>query len=258
MRAISLQSGSNGNCIYVEAGDEKILFDAGISGIQAEKRLAANGVDIRDVTALIISHDHSDHSRSAGIFGRKYGIPLVITEKTLRAAERHANLGRLCEVSHFTAGDTLQFGASLEIETIPTPHDAADGVAFVVESEGYRIGVLTDLGHVFDGLTDILANLDGVFLESNYEPEMLEKGPYPAFLKRRIAGPRGHISNYESAELIAHAADHKLEWACLAHLSEENNTPQIALTTTQRKLGKRFPVHVASRYEVGEVLQVRR
>lgn len=120
MIAISLQSGSNGNCIYVEDGGIKLLFDAGISGVQAERRLAAHGRDIRDVHALIISHDHSDHVRSAGIFNRKYNIPVWITPPTYRAAERSSSLGAISHLHHFAAGDTLAFD-HLRVETPPPP-----------------------------------------------------------------------------------------------------------------------------------------
>ena len=174
MIAISLQSGSNGNCIYVEAEGVRLLFDAGISGIQAEQRLAALGKDIRKVDALIISHDHADHLRCAGIYQRKYGIPLHITPRTL-AAGKTLQLGRLSEVRPFQAGEGISFG-SVSVQTIPTPHDGADGVAFVVETRQRRLGILTDLGHLFQGLETVIASLDAIILESNFDPEMLEQG----------------------------------------------------------------------------------
>ncbi len=254
MIAISLQSGSNGNCTYIESGGVRLLFDAGISGVRAERRLASHGREIRDVDALIISHDHTDHIASAGIFGRKYGIPMYVTRKTLAAAERKRDLGRLSDVSLFEAGGALRFG-SICVETIPTPHDGVDGVAFVIVAEGKRLGVLTDLGHAFDGLAELIGDLDAVFLESNYDPDMLARGPYPPFLKQRIRGKAGHLSNSEAASLLERNGS-RLNWACLAHLSEQNNTPEVALETSRRVLNNGLPLFVASRYEVGPPLEV--
>ena len=152
MQVISLQSGSNGNCIYVEAGGVRLLFDAGISGRQAELRLAARGRDIAAVDAVLISHDHRDHVRCAGVFQRKFGLPVYATRRTIEAASAYCDLGVMTNVQYFEAGGRLLFG-EVVVETIPTPHDGADGVAFVVDDGYRRLGILTDLGHVFDRLT---------------------------------------------------------------------------------------------------------
>ncbi len=216
MIAFSLQSGSNGNCIYVETDGVKLLFDAGINGLQAEKKLASRGRNIRDVDAVIISHDHGDHIRYAGVYQRKYRLP---------------------------------------VHAIPTPHDSADGAAFVITSGNKRLGIMTDLGHVFDGLGDVISTLDAVFLESNYDPAMLAKGHYPAFLKKRIQGPEGHLSNIESAELLRDASSGNLRWACLAHLSEHNNNPSLAIQT-HRRIHSRLPLYIASRYALSDIFRV--
>lgn len=253
MRVISLQSGSNGNCVYVEAGGVRLLFDAGISGSTAAERLAGHGRDIRSVDALIISHNHSDHISSAGVFQRKFDIPLYVTPRCLSAAQTRCSLGKLKEVQHFRSGSTICIG-DVSVHTIPTPHDGEDGVAFIVDDGAHRLGILTDLGHVFQDLGRTIASLDAVFLESNYDPHMLANGPYPRFLKSRIKGPGGHISNREAAELIAGAAGTRLKWACLAHLSGENNSPEAALRTHREVLGDDLSICVASRYAVSDVL----
>lgn len=255
MIAIALQSGSNGNCIYVESRGVGLLFDAGISGRQARQRLAAMGVDIGCVRALLVSHDHNDHVRCAGVYHRQFGLQVHMSEPTHHAARHAARLGSFREVHHFRVGESLSFGP-LTVETAPTPHDAADGAAFVVDDGRVRLGVLTDLGHVFAVLPDLLGSLNGVFLESNHDPEMLERGPYPAFLKQRIRGPSGHLSNTEAAELLRGVAPGRLAWACLAHLSEQNNTPGLALETHQRVLGDRLPLFVASRYQATGPLEL--
>ena len=142
------------------------------------------------------------------------------------------------------------------METIRTPHDAEDGVVFVVDDGKHRLGIMTDLGHVFDGLGDVVASLDAVLLESNYDPELLANCSRPEWLKKRIAGPEGHISNFEAAELLNAAASTRMQWACLGHLSEENNTPTLALDTHRKILGDRLPLSVASRYEVSAVMEI--
>jgi phosphoribosyl 1,2-cyclic phosphodiesterase len=256
MIAISLQSGSNGNCIYVEAGGVKLLFDAGITGVQAEERLAAHGRDIRDIDAVIISHDHGDHIRHAGVYQRKYGLPLYVTPATFAAASARCNLGKLKDVRHFRSSDKLRFG-DVTVHAIPTPHDSVDGSAFVVEAGTKRLGVFTDLGHVFKDLVHLIASLDAVFLESNYDPTMLAAGPYPAYLKQRIKGPKGHLSNQEAAELLCRAAEsNRLQWACLAHLSEQNNHPDIALKTHREVMAGCVPLYVADRYRATKILTV--
>jgi len=246
MFAISLQSGSNGNCIYVEADGIRLLFDAGICGIRAENRLAECGRNIRNVDALILSHDHSDHIRFAGVYQRKYGLPVYVTPATLESGFERHGLGHLSDVRYFRAGDMLRFG-DVFVQTIRTMHDGADGSAFAVSSGGRRLGILTDLGHVFGELREVVSSLDAVFIESNYDPEMLENGPYPAFLKRRIHGPAGHLSNMEAAELLGvHGG--RLKWACLAHLSEKNNHPDIAIKTHRKIARPTYALHVAGRH----------
>lgn len=256
MIAISLQSGSNGNCIYVETCGKKLLFDAGISGVQAEERLHAHGRDIRAVDAVIISHDHSDHIRHAGVFQRKYGLPVYVTPATLAAASARCALGKMNDVRHFRSSDKLAFG-DVQVHSIPTPHDGVDGSAFVIEAAGKRLGILTDLGHVFKDLIRLVSSLDAVFLESNYDPDMLAHGPYPVYLKQRIKGPRGHLSNNESAEVLLRAsAGNRLQWACLAHLSEQNNRPDVALRTHREVVSQTLTLYVADRYRATEIFTV--
>jgi phosphoribosyl 1,2-cyclic phosphodiesterase len=254
MRVISLQSGSNGNCIYVEAGGVKLLFDAGLSGIQVSQRLALHGRDVNAVDAVLISHDHVDHSRGMGVLHRKFGLPIYATVKTFTAARRY-KVGEIADLRHFHSGETLRFG-EVAVETIPTPHDAEDGVVFVVDDGTHRLGILTDLGHVFAGLPSVIDSLDAVLLESNYDPDMLANGSYPAWLKDRISGHAGHISNFEAAELLHKAASKRMQWACLGHLSQDNNTADLALATHRRILGGRLPLRVATRYAVSEVLEI--
>ncbi len=253
MRTFSLQSGSNGNAIYVEANATRLLFDAGISGRMAERRMSIHGRGIRDVDAVIISHNHNDHLRCAGVYQRKFNLPIYMTRRTHAAT--WCDLGRLSDVRYFTSGDTLTFG-DVTVHTVRTGHDAADGVAFVVECEGKRLGILTDLGHPFAGLQDVLESVDAAYLECNYDPEMLAVGPYPARLKARIRGAGGHLSNDEAAMLLDACGRRRPRWIAVAHLSEENNHPQLAIEAQRRALGRDYPVYHASRSNTSELLIV--
>lgn len=248
MEVITLQSGSSGNCVFVRSGDTCVLFDAGISGSKAESRLAEFGYDIRDCQALVLSHEHSDHISGAGAFHRKFGLPVYANLRTWNATRAKPSTGYMGCPNHFESGKPFQIG-SLRIEPLRTPHDAVEGVCFVIEDNdsGERFGLLTDLGHVFSGLEAIINSLDAVLIESNYDEEMLLQGPYPQHLKNRIAGKRGHISNEDAAQLLDKCQASQLQWVCLGHLSGQNNSPEVALATHRERHGDRFPIFCADR-----------
>lgn len=248
MDIISLQSGSSGNCVLVHSGTTRVLFDVGISGRQVEQRLARTGHDIRDVDAIVLSHEHSDHICGLGVVHRRFDVPIYANRRTWKAVQARPSTGGLEGARQFVTGQRFCIG-SLQIQTYRTPHDAAEGVCFVIEDlqGGQRFGLLTDLGHLFAGLQDIVCSLDAVLLESNYDAAMLRQGPYPQRLKDRIAGKRGHISNEESAQLLSGCQSGQLQWACLGHLSAQNNSPVAALETHRRQLGDRFPLYCADR-----------
>lgn len=249
MQTFSLQSGSNGNCIFVQAGKTGLLIDAGISGRQLKLRLAQHGKSVRDVHAVLITHDHNDHARHAGVYDRLFGFRTYMTPKTMDRVSR--NVGKTRFMHQFDAGSTFQF-RDVSIQSFSTPHDAVDGVVFVIEHAGKRLGIFTDLGHLFAGMPELIKTVDAAYLESNYDDQMLDDGPYPALLKERIRGSGGHISNHEAAELLANSPS-RPQWIALAHLSNENNTPEIALRTHQDRLGSDYPLWVASRYGPSDI-----
>jgi phosphoribosyl 1,2-cyclic phosphodiesterase len=248
MEVITLQSGSSGNCVFVRSGDTYLLFDAGISGIKAESRLAKYGYDIRDCHGLVLSHEHSDHISGAGVFHRKFGLPVYASLRTWNATRAKPSTGCMGSANHFVSGEPFQIG-SLRIETLRTPHDAVEGVCFVIEDtvSGQRFGLLTDLGHVFRGLHEVICTLDAVLIESNYDDQMLRDGPYPQHLKNRISGKGGHISNEDAVELLDRCHSSRLQWVCLGHLSAHNNSPEVALATHRERHGDRFPIFCADR-----------
>jgi phosphoribosyl 1,2-cyclic phosphodiesterase len=178
---------------------------------------------------------------------------VYITPGTLDRALKKQNLGCLKDIRYFTSGDNINFG-NVSVRTIPCPHDGVDGSVFVVSSHIKLLGIWTDLGHVFEDLSSLIPSLDAVFIESNYDSHMLANGPYPYFLKQRIQGPRGHISNVESAELLQ--AGSRLKWACLAHISNNNNTPGTALETHREIHGDELTLYTASRYNPTGILRI--
>ncbi len=253
MWTISLQSGSSGNCIYVEAGETRLLFDAGISAAQALKRLSAAGRSIRRCDALIISHDHWDHASGAGTFHRRLGLPVYMSPRVWRAIR--PRVGPIAALRPYLPGETLQI-KDVRIHTMLTPHDGIDSTCFIVEHEQRRLGIFTDLGRPFLALTGALAEVDAAYLECNFDSQMLWSGSYTPALKRRIAGAGGHLCNLEAAELVRQNCRGRLQWLALAHLSEENNTPELALETVRARVGGLLPLQVSPRYEAGAPLSV--
>jgi len=253
IRTVALASGSNGNSIYVETTDARLLFDAGLSGKKLAERAVLRGVDLANVDALLISHNHSDHVGGAGVLHRRFGLPLFATRGTWGAARQR--MGKVSGLTRFSAGESIVFGETT-VHSIPTPHDGREGVAYVVEHGDLRLGILTDLGHCFSELEETLPKLDAAYLEANYDEEMLANGFYPEQLKDRIAGPGGHLSNAECASLATQAAGGRLKLLVLSHLSGENNTPAAALHSTAEVANAGVQVELAGRHGPSQVFTV--
>jgi phosphoribosyl 1,2-cyclic phosphodiesterase len=219
----SLNSGSNGNCYYIGSSSEAVLVDAGISCRETEKRLKRLGLEIEKVKAIFISHEHSDHIRGVERLSKKYKLPVYITKPTL--SNSGLALERAC-VRSFSAYVPVVLN---ELSVLPFPkfHDAADPHSFIVEGNGVRIGVFTDIGTACKDVISNFKKCHAVFLESNYDNDMLEKGRYPHFLKARIRGDQGHLSNDQALELFREHKPRHLSHLILSHLSENNNSPRI-------------------------------
>lgn len=236
MRVASLASGSSGNSYYVQCSEGAIVIDAGLSGKQMERNILAAGGDPALVRGVIVTHDHIDHVSGAGVLQRKFGWKLWMTNGTRDgAADRLGNV----QVEQIRPGGGLK-AAGFAFEFFGTPHDGAEPVVVAVERLGRRCGVFTDLGHVFEGLRERLGSLDFAFVESNYDPLLLKQSGYPAHVKKRIAGERGHISNRECAELVSGLAGGRLRRVVLSHLSQENNSPDLARGCFESALAERM------------------
>lgn len=225
MRLWVLGSGSKGNAILLECGDTRVLVDAGFSARRLAERMRGLGIAPESVSALVLTHEHSDHIAGARVAAQRWHWRVHGTAGTLAALPELAACA-----SAFVPGDTLRIGA-LTLETVRTSHDAAEPVAFVATScgSGMRAALVTDTGAVTEEVARAVRHADVLVLESNHDEAMLRDGPYPYHLKRRIAGRFGHLSNGAAGRLAAEAAHRGLQHLVLAHLSETNNAPDVAL-----------------------------
>lgn len=235
MRVCLLASGSKGNSIYVEAGGSRLLIDAGLSAAELLRRLGSVGAESEKLDAILITHEHSDHVRGTGTLARKLKIPLLVNAQTCRAGS--AFIGK-AEIIEFESGSPFIF-KDLQIDPFPTTHDASDPVGFMIECGEGKFGMATDLGIATRLVKDKLKGCRAVVLESNHDEEMLVNGPYPWHLKQRIKSRHGHLSNSESAELLDEIMHSDLNAVFLAHLSEVNNDPDLALGVARKLLHSR-------------------
>lgn len=248
----SLNSGSNGNCYYVGNEREAVLVDAGISCRETEKRLLRLGLDKSKIKAVIITHEHTDHINGLYQLLKKNNWPVYITPPTL--AESRLDLS-LQIVRPFEATTPITIG-SLSITCFPKFHDASDPHSVVVACGELKVGVFTDIGVVCPRVVEHFKTCHAVFLEANYDEEMLERGPYPYHLKKRIRGGKGHISNKQAVQLfIEHKAPH-LSHLILSHLSQHNNDPRLVYDLFSSVAGS-TTITVASRFEETQVFHVR-
>ncbi|MFD1631609.1 MBL fold metallo-hydrolase [Pseudopedobacter beijingensis] len=217
----SLNSGSNGNCYYVGNNNEAVLIDVGISCKEVETRLNRLHLDIGKVKAVFISHEHTDHIKGLKTLSKKHKIPIYFTFATLDNTSL-----KLENINYFNADTPIEVG-DLKITAFEKYHDAAHPHSFIVENHELCIGVFTDLGRVCDNLIRHFKMCDAAFLEANYCEEMLKNSRYAYFLKRRISGGNGHLSNNEALELFQNHQTPKLQLLLLAHLSQENNSPEL-------------------------------
>ena len=238
MRLCVLSSGSKGNCVWIEAGGRALVVDSGLSLVETRRRAAAAGLDIGRAKAILVTHEHGDHVRGVGPMARKLGIPVYATAGTAEAAG--SQLSGCPILRSFEAGDELDLGF-LKVSTISSSHDAADPIVLTAsEPGGAKMGLATDLGTATSLVLAAFRELDALVLEANHDLPMLLDGPYPWWLKQRVRGRQGHLSNEQASEALAECLHEGLSRIVLAHLSEVNNTPEAALSAIRLTPGLDF------------------
>ncbi len=232
-RIYTLYSSSKGNCTYMSDGHTDILIDAGKSYKQLCRSLSSLGKSIDDIRAIFITHEHTDHIKSLDMICKHTDIPIHITSTC-------ASSGRFDGMENVVVHNTryCEDVGSIHIQSFPTPHDSYGSVGYTVALDGVKVGLATDIGHMTGAIFDSLASCSALILESNHDVDMLKHGPYPYNIKQRILSDRGHLSNDMCAETIPFLAAKGVKSILLAHLSEENNTPELALYTARSALEK--------------------
>jgi phosphoribosyl 1,2-cyclic phosphodiesterase len=253
---VVLGSGSSGNCTLVEGARGRLLIDCGLSARETARRLQQVGCDPRSVDAVVVSHEHGDHIGGAAMFSRRFGAVIHTTPATAKAAGLEADGVAGLVLREASASWSV---GDLGVETFSVPHDAVDNVGILVTCEGTRLGYATDLGFPTRLVYDRLAGCQVLVTEANHDPEMLRDGPYPWSVKQRIAGRHGHLSNEAMMSLVAEVAGAATRHLFLAHLSDTNNTPDLARragrTALERAGRSAVSVHVARQDQVSEVVE---
>lgn len=233
-------------------------MDAGLSVRELRGRLSRIGTKPEELSAVIVSHEHTDHVKGVGALARGFGLPVYITARTLSAASH--KLGNGVDVNEFEPGTPFSIG-DIYVEPFSTPHDAVDPVGFTFQYSGVKLGFATDLGYATNLVIERLKGSDLLVLESNHDPVMLKEGPYPWLLKQRVAGKEGHLSNADAGRLLGQLLHPNLRHVLLAHLSETNNSPELAYRANsdvlaRKSAGEEVILAVASQHATGQLVGV--
>lgn len=234
MKFCSIASGSSGNCIYAGSSASSVLIDAGLSGKRISTGLTGIDQSIEDIDGILVTHEHADHIKGVGVLARRYGIPIYATQGTLDALLSMTSVGKLPEgLLHAVVPDQEFVIGDLHVKPFRIPHDAAEPVGYRICHNGKCAAVATDMGCYDSYIVDALKGLDVLLLESNHDVRMLQAGPYPYYLKRRIMGEQGHLSNETAGQLLSMVLHDHIREIFLGHLSKENNYEQLAYETVR-------------------------
>ena len=257
----SLYSGSNGNCLLVETDECKILIDAGESAKKIELALSNYGTSINDIDAILVTHEHTDHTKSLGTLSKKYNIPIYANKETWEAMPEQKL--KIIEDNQKLYIPNKKFKIKdLEIKAFNIPHDAANPCGFNIINNGKKISVAIDLGHADETVVKNLKNSCFALIEANYDLDVLQYSKYPYYLKKRISGPDGHLSNKATGELISSLVDSGLNHVMLGHLSKENNFPELAYKSVMEELINNkinetdFLLDVAKRDSISKIIHI--
>ncbi|MBC8492028.1 MAG: MBL fold metallo-hydrolase [Candidatus Marinimicrobia bacterium] len=242
MKDLILASGSDGNCIYIGEGDHGILIDAGISRRRIISSLAAFNIDPASIDGIFVTHEHADHVRGIEVISRHEKYPVYCTKGTISRLNR-----RLKDTNFVPIFQETKLNG-FTIKPLPIPHDAEEPVSFVIETESGRLLVATDMGYVTDKVLDEISKCNGIIFESNHDIEMLINGPYPPDLKSRILSRWGHLSNSQCALALKKSWWDGIKFVTLAHLSDKNNLPELALKENTEALPKNVNILTANRH----------
>lgn len=237
MKVAALSSGSCGNCFYISDGKNGLLVDVGISCKKIIENLCALGENPWDVRGVFVTHEHTDHTRGVDVFARKFNVPIYATQGTIKNSFLSSNENLVVPIKK----EDLVMINGFEISSFGKSHDASQPVSFSIRDkmEGKKVCVITDIGHACKNVIENVGEADFLIMESNHDLKMLNDGPYPYFLKRRIASDEGHLSNLDSGLCVLEHGHKKLKRVMLAHLSKTNNTPLAALTTFNSLINER-------------------
>ena len=257
LKFCSLYSGSSGNSFFVQSDNSKILIDAGVSCKKIVDALASLNVAIENIDAILVTHEHTDHTQSIGTISKKYNIPVYANRKTWLAIPTQKEKIHKNNVYYFRNNEEFNF-KDLKIFPFNIPHDAANPCGFNIYNQETKISIATDIGHIDTSILNNLKYSKFILLESNYEPEVLKFSSYPYRLKERIASPVGHLSNIEAGKTINYLANYGLENVMLGHLSKENNFPELAYKSVLEQIeeNKKLNLEVASRFEPSGFFEV--
>lgn len=263
MRLCSIASGSSGNCIYVGNDNTHLLVDAGISKKRIEAGLSLLSVKGEEISGILITHEHVDHIQGLGVFCRKYEVPVYGTRGTIEGIKKCHNLGKMPEglLHEINTDEDFMLG-DIKIHPFKISHDANEPSGYRIENGDKKIAIATDLGKYDDYIVSNLKNLNAVVLEANHDIHMLEVGPYPYQLKRRVMGDKGHLSNELSGRLLCDILHENLKHVVLGHLSKENNYEELAYETVKLEVtmgdnpykGEDIPIMVAKRDTVSQII----
>lgn len=275
MRICSIASGSSGNCIYVGSDTTHLLVDVGISGKRTQSALKELDLSMRDIDGILITHEHADHIAGLGVLGRKYNVPIYATQGTIKGIRGSSSVGDIPEeLFHPVREDEKIVIKDLVCNPMKISHDAAQPVAYRISHGKKKVGIITDLGTYNDYTVESLRGMDVLFLEANHDVNMLQVGPYPYYLKQRILGDKGHLSNERAGQLLCALLHEGLQAVMLGHLSKENNLPELAYEAVRvevtmacmrrkekeeksPKIGSSdFPMYVAARGESSPVIHI--
>ncbi len=248
LKFCSLYSGSSGNSFFVQSDHSKILVDAGVSCKKIVDALASLNVAIENIDAILVTHEHTDHTQSIGTISKKYNIPVYANRKTWQAMPNQMEKINEKNIYYFRNNEEFYL-KDLKIFPFNIPHDAVNPCGFNISNDNTKISVATDIGHIDNQILNNLKNSKFILLESNYEPDVLKYSRYPYRLKERIASPIGHLSNIDAGKTINYLADFGLQTAVIGHLSNENNFPELAYKSVLEQVeeNKKLHIEVASR-----------